>query len=94
MRFTAAKLPAVPFLITLTLTTYLFTLCPDGVFRGQWGVEWGGVLSWGAAREWVSAVCAFGEGVLFDSLWECGIPDESHGGGVWGAGGVGGLFVD
>ena len=41
----------------------------DGIFRGQWGVEWGSVLSWGAAWEWVSAVCGFGEGILFDSLF-------------------------
>ena len=66
----------------------------DGVVGGQWGVERGGVLSWGAAWERLSAVCGFGEGVLFDSLWECGIPDESDGGGVWGVGGVGGLLVD
>ncbi len=59
---------------------------PQRLPGGQWGVECGGVLSWGAAWEWVSAVCAIGEDVLFDSLWECGIQDESHGGGVWGVG--------
>jgi len=51
-------------------------------------------LSWGAAWERVSALCAVGEGVLSVALWRCWVPDESDVCGVWGDGGGVGVVAD